>query len=92
MSPTEFIRFIEYAENQKKLLARILLSVCGYSGQFPVDVAELARLSPPNRCAVNGLLSWMEWNSGVRLGEMKARGVADRIGVTLSEVEADHLR
>lgn len=46
MSPTEFIRFIECAENQKRLMARILLSVCGYADQFPVDVAEMAGLSP----------------------------------------------
>lgn len=89
MSPTEFIRFIENAENQKKLMARILLSVCGYSVQFPVDVAELARLSPLNRAAVNGLLSWVEWNPGARLGEMRARGVADRIGTELDAIVAD---
>lgn len=89
MSPTEFIRFIEHAENQKKLMARILLSVCGYSGQFPVDVAELAALSPENRSAVNSLLSWVEWSPGARLGEMRARGVADRIGVELSAIDAD---
>jgi len=89
MSPTEFIRFIENAENQKKLMARILLSACGYSGQFPVDVSELAALSPANRSAVNSLLSWVEWNPGARLGEMRARGVADRIGAELSAVNAE---
>lgn len=86
MSPTEFIRFIECADNQKRLMARILLSVCGYADQFPVDVAEMAGLSPFNRSAVNGFLSWVEWNPGVRLGEMKARWVADRIGERISLV------
>lgn len=76
MSPTDFLRFIECAESQRSLMARVLLCTCGYAEAFPVEISELDRLSPFNRAGVCSLMSWVDWNYGFRLGEKAAQSAA----------------
>ena len=76
MSPVDFLRFIERAESQKSLLAKILLCICGYAEAFPVEVSELDRLSPFNRAGVYSLMGWVDWNYGFQLGEKAAQSAA----------------
>lgn len=76
MSPADFIRFIECAESQQRLMGRICLCVSGYAESVPVDVSELDKLSPFNRAGVNSFLSWIDWNYGFRLDDRDAQRVA----------------
>lgn len=78
MHASEFVQFIESADSNQCLMARILLNSTGLHLEFPVDIWELRKLNPLNRAVVEGFLTWVEHNSDFSFGEAFLRGLRDR--------------
>lgn len=63
MTLDEFVNNLLDSKQNTQLMARILLNTFGESEEYPVDVHELRKLTPPNFAAVMALMQWAQTSS-----------------------------
>lgn len=78
MHASQFLRFIESADSNQCLMARILLNSTGHHEEFPVDVWELRKLGPLNRAVVEGFFAWAENHPKFRFGDAFLSAIRER--------------
>ncbi len=58
MKLLRFLQHIERTQQNRALMARIVLNTLGHHQRCPVDLSELRQLSPENRALVNAFEEW----------------------------------